>query len=239
MQCWTFDVCELMDGSVFEEAMARLPWDQRRQKARRFVFQKDRCLSLGAGLLAAYVLPRAGATDLSLGEGPYGKPYLTHCHDVQFSLSHSGWLVACAVSGEPVGVDVEELHEYDADVAKMVFCEAELAWLHDQPDPGQAFTRLWVRKESLLKLGGTGLTDDLRAYDVSPRVLAGPADALPPAVDAPAPSFAGPADAPTPNNGGDVRFWEHTCDGCLLAVCTRGDARVSLHRAEPGFWRVS
>ena len=95
--------------------------------------------------------------------GPHGRPVLAgEPRPLEFSLSHAGALVAVAVAGAPVGVDVEELPR-PATVAEVsaVLHPAERAEIAAADDPAAAFARLWTRKEAYLKGIGTGLGRDL------------------------------------------------------------------------------
>ena len=157
-ECWRYDVLELYDESAFKRAMALLPWPERRAKVERFVFQKDKCLCLGAGLLLAFALREVGVRSLALGYGAHDKPYLLDCPNVHFNLSHSGTWAVCAVSTDQVGIDVEEHRAYDDGVARLCFTPREIAWMERQDDVPKAFARLWTRKESYVKLLGTGLS---------------------------------------------------------------------------------
>ena len=167
-RCWYCDVTELAEPERFARGLAALPWPDRREKVLRFRREKDRLLCLGAGLLCAQALRQAGADDLSLTRSPLGKPALLRRGDLHFSLSHSGTLALCAVSGQPVGADVEGLRPPDQGVARLTFQPRELAWLAAQPDQARAFTRLWTRKESLLKRLGDGFSRDPRSVSVLP-----------------------------------------------------------------------
>lgn len=200
VQCWLYDVSELSDDATFKAAMASLPWEERRAKVLRYRFKKDQCLSLGAGLLCAHALQEAGVDDLTLGFGTYNKPYLLHCPNIHFNLSHSGTMVLCAVASQEVGADVEKCHEYDSGVADYAFAHSERSWIQAQDDSAEAFSRMWVRKESYLKLQGTGLTDDIKAFAVEP----GSASER------------------------DLLFWEQTCNEHYICVCTRHVAQICL-----------
>ncbi len=150
--------------------MAWLPWPERREKVERFVFLKDRCLSLGAGILCAYALRQAGAHDLTLGYNENDKPYLLNHPNIHFNLSHSERIAACAVSSAPVGIDVEQCQAYDEGVAKLCFTAEERAWLNEQEDTQRAFARLWTRKESYLKLRGCGLSIPPNSFVAMPGI---------------------------------------------------------------------
>ena len=166
--CCLCDVSVLEDPVLYRKALAELPWPERAAKLERFRFDKDKRLCLGAGLLAAAMLREAGAECLDVSRTPFGKPFLTAHPEICFNISHDGSSAVCAVSGTPVGVDVMDITEYDSKLAATVLGPRELERTEASSDRGAAFARLWVRKESCLKLYGTGLTDNLKALCVLP-----------------------------------------------------------------------
>lgn len=168
VRCAIFDVSMLKDAKLMQEAAAALPWPERKEKAQRYKFDADRRLCVGAGLLAAHMLREAGVRNLSMGYGVHEKPFLIHEADIHFNLSHSGCYAVCAVASVPVGVDVEVVCDHGRAVARRCFRPHELAWLDGQSDRSVAFTRLWVRKESYIKLTGTGLSRDPLTFCVLP-----------------------------------------------------------------------
>lgn len=166
--CWYCDVSILSDPALFSRGMAILPWEARRKKVLRYRFEKDRLLCLGAGLLAACALRQSGAVDLSIHYLGNGKPVLSAHPDIHFSLSHSGKLAVCAVSEQTVGADIEAWQQMEDQIAEMCFTAVELKWLNAQQRADRAFIRLWTRKESYLKMLGTGLSQSLNAFSVLP-----------------------------------------------------------------------
>jgi 4'-phosphopantetheinyl transferase len=119
---------------------------------------------------------------------PHGKPAVRH-GGVEFSVAHSGDLVAVAVAAAPVGVDVEQLegrpHELGggdpATLARLVFADEErlaLAAVHPS-GRARAFLVAWTRKEAVTKAQGDGLRVSFRDVVVAtdaaePRVVAWP-----------------------------------------------------------------
>jgi 4'-phosphopantetheinyl transferase len=97
---------------------------------------------------------------------PHGKPVLRG-GDLEFSVSHSGDLVAVAVATAPVGVDVEQLDGRPrepggndlAALGRTVLAEEERAALAAVDPAGQAraFLVAWTRKEAVTKAQGDGL----------------------------------------------------------------------------------
>jgi 4'-phosphopantetheinyl transferase len=113
---------------------------------------------------------------------PHGKP-LIEGGGIEHSVAHSGDLVALAVAGAPVGVDVERLDERprplggDGDpeaLARLVLSAAEQAALAAVPPAGRAraFLVAWTRKEAVTKATGDGLratfSDVVVAADAGP-----------------------------------------------------------------------
>lgn len=168
VRCSYFDVSELDDPALMARVVAELPWPERLERAGRLRFATDRRLCLGAGWLAAHMLGDAGASDLTLGYGAHGKPYLVNHPSIHFNLSHSGTLAACAVADMPVGIDVETVRDHGEAVARYCCQPKELDWLRQAPDRAWSFTRLWVRKESYIKLTGDGLSREPRSFSVLP-----------------------------------------------------------------------
>ena len=109
--------------------------------------------------------------------GPHGRPRVLldgAPAPVHVSLSHSHGWVAAAASGNPVGVDIEaRLLSPEAlrTTAPRVCTPGEWATVRACADPPARFARLWVVKESLVKLGVTTL-DGLRDLDVGRAALA-------------------------------------------------------------------
>lgn len=116
--------------------------------------------------------------EIRLVTGAFGKPALApemRTIDLRFNLTHSADVALVALAaGVEVGVDVErsapDMREHDITASALSPRErAALASL-PEPDRAQAFLRLWVRKEAVLKAVGTGLTVPLSLVDVwSPR----------------------------------------------------------------------
>ncbi|HEV2254368.1 MAG TPA: 4'-phosphopantetheinyl transferase superfamily protein [Streptosporangiaceae bacterium] len=97
---------------------------------------------------------------------PHGKPAVRG-GSPEFSISHSGDLVAVAVATAPVGVDVEQLDGRERELgggdpvtlARMVLADEERAALAavDPKGRARAFLVAWTRKEAVTKARGDGL----------------------------------------------------------------------------------
>lgn len=96
---------------------------------------------------------------------PHGKPFVA---GAEFSIAHSGELVAVAVGSVPVGVDVELINSRTdvASLAQSVLSPSERSTMPSATDR-QAFFTYWARKESVLKATGRGLSVALNSVDVA------------------------------------------------------------------------
>ena len=136
---------------------------ERRAYALRYHREEDQRLCLSAYLL----LQRALRLEYGISEvppftyGEHGKPALQGYPDIHFNLSHCHEAVACVVSQQPVGIDIETIDCYDEALLPVTMNDKEQQTILQSPHPAVAFTRLWTMKESLLKLTGEGITDHL------------------------------------------------------------------------------
>ena len=156
-----------IDNISFEELNYCLPFlpTERQEKIARYRFEKDKLRSLVAGLLI-----RGATQGAPLRYGEHGKPL---CAGVNFSVSHSGELVAIAVGGCAVGLDVEQIPSADRlKIAERFYHPAERAYVHDAADQPLAFCEIWTRKEAFLKMTGEGISTDLTAFDTASSPLA-------------------------------------------------------------------
>ncbi len=101
------------------------------------------------------------APDFAFNE--HGKPYLPNHPDIHFNLSHCRNAVACALSSEPVGIDIESIRTAKEALVRHTMNDEEARTILSAPQPNLQFTILWTRKEALLKLRGTGIATDLRS----------------------------------------------------------------------------
>ena len=169
--------------------------ERERWEAYRRDADRERFL-VGCGLAKTVVAARTGQRPAEVSFDrtcrqcgrPHGKPAVRR-GDLEFSVAHSGDLVAVAVAATPVGVDVEQLagrpHEVgggDPDaLARMVLADEERAALAAVPLSGRAraFLVAWTRKEAVTKAKGDGLRvrfgDVVVATDpAEPRLVAWP-----------------------------------------------------------------
>jgi 4'-phosphopantetheinyl transferase len=165
------------------------PIETARQRSYQHAADRDR-FTVGVALTRLVLGPQLGVGPQSVPidrtcarcGGPHGRPRLATGASIDFSLSHSGDVIALAVASSVdsdgsrdgdsnlgshrirrrVGIDVEQLdgpagREAPADVALSATELLAYRTLDAAAQPA-AFFRYWVRKEALLKATGDGLT---------------------------------------------------------------------------------
>lgn len=166
-----FEVPSFLSDMEVGAALRKLPkW--RKSKALKYKFDRDKFLCAEAYILLRNAM--MGEFGVNPDEGfeyePAGKPYLAGHRDVHFNISHCCCCVCCAVSKEPVGIDVESI-QYARDFAEVVCSDAEMARIEAARNPDVEFTKIWTMKESLLKCTGEGVRNDMKTvldgYDES------------------------------------------------------------------------
>lgn len=144
--------------------------DFRKKAADSCKTPKDRERSLSAGALLLFCMKKAG---VPLEETPCynenGKIYFPHRDRFYVNLSHSGDYAACAFDSREIGIDIEKIRQYKENIAKRICLEEEMQALlaiKKEEEKDSAFTRLWTRKESAVKLSGEGIAGLLQVREV-------------------------------------------------------------------------
>ena len=139
----------------------------RKVKVDKFRFERDKKLSAGAYLLLTKLLAEENITQPVFKMGKYGKAYISNYENIYFNLSHSNKLVACAISDNEVGVDVELVYpSIDLKIAKHYFYNKEYENIMNSNNPENEFFRYWVLKESYMKYTGLGFHLKLDSFEI-------------------------------------------------------------------------
>src|SRR5918994_193732 len=155
-----------------------------RERAARFVFERDRRRFVAARAFLRLILSRELGTPraaLESESGRHGKPSPPPpVMDLQFNLAHSDDLAVCAIARgtDQVGVDVERvrpLNDLDV-VARVALSGTEFVRYEALAGPERllAFYEAWTRKEALLKASGHGLARSPQEVEVGIGPSAGP-----------------------------------------------------------------
>lgn len=143
---------------------------ERREKAMRYAFSKDRNLSFAAGVALDSALKEYGLRekDVLIEYNAFKKPYLKDYPNIHFNLSHSGKKAICVISDREVGCDIEAIKEPYYDIVSRCFSDMEQKFLESTADKKEMFFRIWLAKESFLKAIGSGINDDMRRFSAIP-----------------------------------------------------------------------
>ena len=145
----------------------------RREKVERMRHPEDRKRSLTAELMlrcAASRICGIPPRNLTIANGPYGKPYLPDVTDFHFNLSHSGQYVVLAIGHLPLGVDVERMQPMEdtmKSIAARFFTDREYRVLLSKSGDAlcRTFYTLWTLKESYIKAEGRVLSIPLDSFE--------------------------------------------------------------------------
>ena len=128
-----------------------------------FRFADDRKRSVCAELLARRMLSaRCGVDEREIvfAAGSRGKPYAVNVN-AEFSVSHSGDYVLCAVGDRPTGADIEKMRAVDDRLVRYVCTDAEAQYVcsaRSAREKEERFFTVWTAKEAYFKARGTGIT---------------------------------------------------------------------------------
>ena len=138
--------------------------EQRREQALKFKYDQGQRLCV----LAYQLLKQALKEEYGITENPvfeyneHGKPSIVGHPEIFFNLSHCKEAVLCAISEQPVGVDVESVRSFNDSLVHYTMNEDEIREIETAEDRAVAFIRLWTMKEAALKLEGTGISKDMK-----------------------------------------------------------------------------
>lgn len=173
------DVSPLENDTIFDAAITSLP-SIRRKKADNLTKRSAQNLSVGASLVLMHALKEMGydAHCLEFATQKGGKPYIKNA-DIHFSITHSLTVAMCAVADSVIGIDAEEITDFNPDICKRFFSRAEREQIFASGDDDKiknTFFRIWTMKESYVKMTGRGL-GGFSAFDVmlspTPRIIGG------------------------------------------------------------------
>ena len=149
------------------EALLPLVSVEKQERIKKFRFFRDARNCLLGDILARVEICRITGlknNQLEFSTNEYGKPFLLN-HDVHFNISHAGDYIACAISDEPIGIDVETMKPFDIKIADRFFLPDEVAYIK-AVDKKQRFYEIWTKKESRIKWEGKGLHIPLSSFSV-------------------------------------------------------------------------
>lgn len=142
--------------------------EENRERFHKFHFIEDSLRTLYGEIIVRYVISKQHSLKnekIRIVRDSYGKPFIENV-PLYFNISHSGEWVACAISTQEVGIDIEYIKDIDLNIAKSFFCKSEYESLisKNEEDRINYFYDLWTLKESYIKWLGTGLLTPLDSF---------------------------------------------------------------------------
>ncbi len=171
VKVYVASIDKLLEGDYFEVRKKSVS-EERKKKIDACKMKTDKARSLAAGLLLQFAWNSYKKKDSEMIEISYienGKPVCTSDERFHFNLSHSGNYVACAVSEEAVGIDIQQVKKADLLIAKRFFLpeEYELIQQAFQKEQSEIFCKLWTGKESYMKYTGEGMSKMMNSFMVN------------------------------------------------------------------------
>ena len=156
------------DISTLEDDIQNLALSEYRlSRLEKIKISSKRKQSIGAELLLNYAVQECCPQlhpPFDIVCGDQGRPEFKSI-PLYFNVSHSGKYVACAISDELVGLDIENNLEFKPLVSQRFFNEKELELIEEARDKNRCFARIWTAKESVAKYYGIGLAMKLSEID--------------------------------------------------------------------------
>lgn len=114
------------------------------------------------------LLPAILGREVTLSRGRYGKPMTAERKPIYFNTTHTASLTFLALADCEIGIDAEEIGDYDEAVLPLYFTAAEIEGCRAAGNPKEAFYKLWTQKESYLKYLGTGFHKSPLSVELDP-----------------------------------------------------------------------
>lgn len=154
--------CCLSNQNAWEDTCKRFLdalSDDNRARVLKMTRKEDQVRHLLGRMLLQQAMDYVGYKTYSLADiciDCYGKPFIPG--GLQFSISHSGAYVFCAVSlDEFIGIDIEQIKAIEFEFVQNTMHENEWKIIHRSANPLRSFYLRWCMKESALKADGRGL----------------------------------------------------------------------------------
>ena len=153
------DMAQVSEAEV--QRMLPLVDEQRRNEALSYKHLFGQFACLKSWLMLKELLKPMEINNMEMCFNEHGKPFLVRHTNVYFNLSHCKNGIAAIVDFSPVGIDIESFRKSNLALVRKTMNPAEAEWIRSSADPIEAFTQYWTKKEAVVKLRGTGLTNDL------------------------------------------------------------------------------
>jgi len=141
----------------------------RLEKIEKLKNEDAKCQSFAAGRLLVKLL--AMEESVEEDEVIQGLDSKNHSEDnrtviisdkvIHYNISHTGKLVAVAISEDSIGIDVEEKDDKSFKVTERMFSEEDKLYVNGSQE---RFREIWTSKEAFLKCTGEGISVPLKSF---------------------------------------------------------------------------
>ena len=152
-----FDITQPIDKTLLNTMIAHLPYS-RKEKLNSIKWEKQKLTTIYGYYIVKYLLKLKGCPDFQYTEK--GKPFIENYP--HFNISHSGNYIVVATSNKPIGVDIEKNIKYRDSLARYVSSKQQYNNMQKSSDRSYYLTKLWVTKESYIKLNASTVIQDLK-----------------------------------------------------------------------------
>ncbi len=155
------------DVKAFDKMLSCIGCAKREKALKLKIPEKRLQTVLGEALLRAVLCTCYGFEneDVIIEKELNGKPRLKE-NKPYFNISHTGCLVAVAVSGERVGIDAEQVRKFKAGLIDRCCTTEEKDYINSAPfEANERFFEVWTKKEAFLKRDGVGLRTKPKEVD--------------------------------------------------------------------------
>ena len=136
--------------------------DHLREENSRFFRWQNRHAHLFGRLLLLKGLEQYGYDQnifLNLKKDEYSQPYLEGKDEIDFNISHSGEYVLCAHAKKmKLGVDIEKVRDINFHYLEKTMTPEQWEHINKSTDQIMCFFKYWIKKESIIKADGRGLS---------------------------------------------------------------------------------
>lgn len=153
--------------AILDQWLSFLPFELQKIN-QSYKNKEDQVRNLLGKLLLAEALKNIGYGSIALDTIQYNqfkKPYLSK--DFDFSISHSGMYVFCAIGKNlKLGLDIEAIKPINFSEMTNIMSNSEWKQINEASNPLRQFFTFWTLKEAAIKAEGTGFFTDLNTIKV-------------------------------------------------------------------------
>lgn len=152
---------DILDESFVKKCTAFFPqW--RKEQMLRFKHLKGQIQNGLAYILLLHALREEGILNKlpEFSYNEYNKPFMINYPGWHFNFSHSKTTVACVLSKNVVGIDIQDVGVYKDSLVAYSCNDKEMNLIRQSENPVDDFCRIWTMKEAVFKYFGTGIITD-------------------------------------------------------------------------------